>query len=108
MPPRRKGSSNPDGYDDPDWYEKPGETVLMNYRPNPSAFTVPAVPWQSDKWQDARPTYNAEVSGYTARGAYTCTVCGRETRSAEHMTCDYCARAQQRYEDASTRKGQAA
>jgi hypothetical protein len=107
VPGRRKGSSNPDGYDDPDWYEKPGETVLMNYRPHPSTITVPPLPWNADTMQ-ARTERRLVERAYALNA--TCDVCGRGIRikTLTVRTCDYCARAQQRHEENAAKQGSAA
>lgn len=114
MPSRRKGSSNPDGYDDPDWYERPGETVLMDYKPQPGFHVAPRMPWNPEPGVGSLRHFT-EVSGhppvYTLEGTpAVCRVCGRSYRSMtlEHgavMLCDYCARSHERYERHAERDG---
>lgn len=108
MPGRRKGSSNPDGYDDPDWYEKPGETVLMDYKPNPSRITVPALPWRSNGMGETtaliRDARRFRLTEFTND---PCSVCTRPTVNTSGL-CSYCERAQQRHEQHAAEQGSAA
>lgn len=114
MPGRRKGSSNPDGYDDPDWYEKPGETVLMDYKPQPGFHVAPRMPWQ-DQAPAGSLRHFTEVSGFPR--VYTignvdaiCQTCGRSYQSmvllaATRMLCPYCARIEERNADDAAKRG---
>ena len=100
--------ANPLYHDDPDWYERPGQTVNLHVDANPAKHVVPALPWMggesmADRVQ--RSLVGAAVRDYTNSG-YTCVVCSRPTRSVEHLTCPYCARAQQRDETAHARAKQ--
>lgn len=107
-PSRRKGSSNPDGYDDPDWYEKPGETVLMDYRPQPGFHTVPPLPWQSNGMGESTALKRAARHSRLTEWENTpCSVCTKPTINPSGL-CSYCARSQQRYERNAARNGSAA
>jgi len=60
--------SNPIYHDDPDWYERPGETVHLHVDEHATQFTGVALPWNVSKWDSVTPRYFSEVSAITSRG----------------------------------------
>ena len=101
MPSVRKGSSNPSGHDDPAWYEKPGETVLLDYRPAPGFHVAPSLPWQTDSMADRMLQRYAISAAPADTTRQRCTVCGKPAVSP---TCPYCERAQSRHEHDAARR----
>ena len=96
--------TNPIYADDPDFYERPGETVHLITDVNPPKITVPALPWHDE---DIAPT---TYSHFLALGFVRperpepCRVCGRDAKGSP--LCDYCARAQHRDETHKARARQ--
>jgi hypothetical protein len=87
MPSVRRGSSNPTYHDDPDWYERPGETVHLDYTPQPSQFAV--------NWGKPKPITSAQLEDMVTEvwSRATCGVCGRQPAEPNGL-CAYCSRAQ--------------
>ena len=85
--------SNPIYHDDPDWYERPGETVHLTVDQHPSQFTVPILPWMEP--QGAWEMVAGRRVDLAERNAPTepCPVCTKP-RPTTQLVCDFCARAQ--------------
>jgi len=89
--------SNPLYADDPDFYERPGETVHLITDVNPARVVVPALPWQGkDHDEPSRIGHEQALFGTrycSPLGERPCVICSRPYRSPGSM-CPYCARAQ--------------
>ena len=104
--------TNPLYSDDPDFYEKPGETVHLITDVNPTRVTVPALPWKGEEETPSREAHLAALFGerrhYSPGGR--CSVCSKVTTTmhwgASVILCDYCSRAQARDETAKARAKQ--
>jgi hypothetical protein len=74
--------ANPIYHDDPEWYERPGETVLLAVDKKPLLFAFGDLPWQLKDPPVRDP-------GHTQ----PCVVCGK-TRPCIGGLCAFCSRAQ--------------
>lgn len=79
--------ANPIYHDDPAFYERPGETVLLEVDKKPTMFLVGHLPGKANDPES--PTLTIPVQ--------PCVVCGK-TRGCLGGVCEYCARAQSRDE----------
>lgn len=96
--------ANPLYHDDPDWYERPGETVHLEVDQKPALFTVPALPWRDRPSRPTRAGHLTALFGGLSDDGITprCVVCGRNA-SHHSLLCQFCARAQAADETAKAR-----
>lgn len=77
--------ANPIYHDDPEWYERPGETVFLTVDQKPSLFVVGNIP--------GRKRRHLAVVSAQAEPSH-CSCCNRIHREVGTL-CPWCARAQQ-------------
>ena len=92
--------ANPIYHQEPEFYERPGETVHLEVDQHPSQFRMPGLPWRDG------PSAVVLIGESSRRGLapHPCEVCGRTAHGAR--VCDYCARAQARDETFRARANQ--
>lgn len=88
--------ANPIYHDDPEWYERPGETVHLHVDVKPSLFVVGNIP--------GRKRQHLAVVGAQADPS-PCSCCRRIHREVGTL-CPWCSRAQQRDETKAARARQ--
>lgn len=98
--------ANPIYHDDPEWYERPGETVHLHVDEQASQFAVPALPYKA--YHDPVPRYFGEVDRVVGRQLTgpLCVTCHRPCGEGRVFQCSYCSRAQQRDTTATVRHAQ--
>jgi len=93
--------SNPRYVDDPDFYERPGETVHLTVDQQPSQFRHPGLPWRAVNEGPYIVVAGRRIDyAELAAPKQPCMICQRETVG---RICQYCARAQARDETAKAR-----
>lgn len=97
--------ANPLYHDDPDFYERPGETVHLHVDANPAKHVVPAMPWNRNGLGETVSRKRDMVSLALALESAPCIVCKRATLEPNRL-CSYCGRAQARDETALARAKQ--
>lgn len=106
--------ANPIYHDDPEWYERPGETVHLHVDEHATQFAGIALPYKT--YHDPVPRYFGEVDRVVdptpSPNAMTCQCCGRscyhdlgDWRDRGYL-CAFCSRAQQRDTTATVRHAQ--
>lgn len=97
--------ANPLYHDDPDFYERPGETVHLHVDANPARHVVPAMPWNRRGLGESVELKREMKAIRLAMHNDPCIVCKRPTLNPNGL-CSYCTRAQERDETALARAKQ--
>ena len=88
--------ANPIYHDDPSWYERPGETVLLHVDQKPTVFAMGGAVWEKPR----------RLAVMSAQADLThCACCNRLHREVG-LLCPYCSRAQANDETALARARQ--
>lgn len=77
--------ANPIYHDDPEWYERPGETVYLEVDKRPTVFAMGGLVWS------ARPTHLPPAPDIEEG---VCSVCGKARYVYPSGLCSFCSRAQ--------------